>query len=389
MMRNITFYLSLVLSVSLGGWCEDKETPQLAGEPYVYTEWETFYKEDGLPSDHIFTLKSDGDRLWVGTEDGLALYENGQWKSWTEKEGLPFNIVTGLAVDKKKGDLWVGMFGGGIARFSGGRFDHFHQLNSGLVNDVVYGMTVLGDEVWVATTAGVSSYNTVTGEWEIFTEKNAPMDEIWCYNIDASEKTQKVYVAVWGGGILEWDTRTKTWDAHHDPDKEMEIDLYRDDGLIHIITTAVSFVEDTMWCSTYFGMSRYDGRHWRGYTRVDSGLINDFINFIKGRSATSAYCCTDLGLAVIADSPTNTWVTYKRDSEDAKTWTAHMMVDNHIVRSVPTNLTLPNHFIIFVEFQGDDVWVGTGHGLARGIGKGYYPGLKKTQTVSNESQTSE
>lgn len=388
MTKRIVVLLFLVTATGCA-WCTESETPPLQGDPYIYTDWETFYKEDGLPSDHIFTLKADGDRLWVGTEDGLALYENKHWKSWTKENGLPFNIVTGLAIDKKTGDLWVGMFGGGIARFSGGRFDHFHQLNSGLVNDVVYGMTVLGDQVWVATTAGVSAYNTVTGEWEIYTEKNSPMDEIWCYSIDASSKTEKVYVAVWGGGVLEWDTKTKTWDAHHDPDREMEIDLYRDDGLIHIITTAVSYVEDVMWVSTYFGMSRYDGRHWRGYTRIDSGLINDFINFIKGRSATCAYACTDLGLATIVDSPSDTWVTYKRDSEDAKTWTAHTMVGNKIVRSTPTNLTLPNHFTIFVEFQGDDVWLGTGHGLARGIGKGYYPGLKKTQNAPIEPKTSE
>ncbi|MBN2327101.1 MAG: regulator [Candidatus Omnitrophica bacterium] len=352
-----------------------EEAPVLAGEPYVYKEWETFYQqEDGLPNDHIFALKVDGDRLWVGTEGGLALYEDGKWKSWTEEDGLPFNVVSSIAVSEKTGDVWLAMFGGGVARFSGGRFDHYHQLNSGLVNDVVYGITVLGDEVWAATTAGVSSYNFVTGEWEIFTEKNAPMEEIWCYNIDSAG--HKVYVAVWGGGILEWDVEKRYWDAHHDPDREMEIDLYRDDGLIHIITTSVSMSE-VMWASTYFGLSRYDGRHWRGYTRQDSGLISDFINFADGRGADSCYLSTDLGLAALVDYNTNTWVTYKRDSEDAKNWTAHIMIDNNIIRSVPVHLTLPNHFIICSEFQGNDVWIGTGHGLARGIGKGFYDGLKR------------
>jgi hypothetical protein len=43
---------------------------------------------------------------------------------------------------------------------------------------------------------------------------------------------------------------------------------------------------------------------------------------------------------------------------------------------VPTNLDLPNHFVISVAFVGEDLWVGTGHGLARGIGKGFYEGLR-------------
>jgi len=263
-------------------------------QPYVYTQWETFYKKkDGLPNDHIFALKADGDRLWVGTENGLALYEDGKWKSWLEKDGLPWRVVSGIAVSPVTGDVWLALFGGGLARFSGGRFDHFHQMNSGLVNDVVYGVALLGDMVWAATTAGVSSYNTVTGEWEIYTEKNAPMEEIWCYN--AAARDGKVYIAVWGGGILEWDQKTRHWNAHRDPDGEMEIDLYRDDGLIHIITTSASYIDGVLWASTYFGLSRYDGRHWRGYMDHDSGLESSFINFALGRSGNSCYNATDKG----------------------------------------------------------------------------------------------
>ena len=154
------------------------------------------------------------------------------------------------------------------------------------------GWHVLDDTVWVATTAGLSALNTVTGEWEIYTEKNAPMEEIWCYNVDAGDG--KVYAAVWGGGILEWDKKTRRWNAHRDPDREMEIDLYRDDGLIHIITTSASYVDEVLWASTYFGLSRYDGRHWRGWMDHDSGLASNFINFTKGRSGTSCYNATDL-----------------------------------------------------------------------------------------------
>ncbi len=346
----------------------------LRGVPYVYTEWETFYVKDGLPNDHIFSIEADGNRLWVGTEGGLALYEKGQWKSWREKDGLPWKVISDIEVSPKTGDVWLALFGGGLARFSGGRFDCFNQFNSGLVNDVVYGVALLGDMVWAATTAGVSSYNTVTGEWEIYTEKNAPMEEIWCYNADAADG--KVYIAVWGGGILEWDQKTRRWNAHRDPDREMEIDLYRDDGLIHIITTSASYIDGVLWASTYFGLSRYDGRHWRGYMDHDSGLASNFINLSLGRSGVSCYNATDLGLAVLVDFASDTWVTYKKDKPTDKTWTAHSGVGNNSFVSVPTKLTLPNHFVICLDFQGDDLWIGTGHGLARGIGKDYYPGLK-------------
>jgi frataxin-like iron-binding protein CyaY len=75
-------------------------------------------------------------------------------------------VITAIDVDKKTGDVWLALFGGGLARFSGGRFDHWHQLNSGLVNDVVYGVAVQDEYIWAATTAGASRFNTVTGEWD-------------------------------------------------------------------------------------------------------------------------------------------------------------------------------------------------------------------------------
>jgi ligand-binding sensor domain-containing protein len=196
--------------------------------PYIYTKWRQFTMADGLPNDHVFAVKVDGPRVLVGTENGLAMIDKatGKIKSWTEKDGLPWRVVTSIDVDKKTGDVWLGMFGGGIARFSGGRFDHWHQLNSGLVNDVVYGIAIENDNVWAATTAGASRYNTVTGQWTIFTEKNAPMEEIWNYGV--SYNAGKVHLAVWGSGILEYDVATDRWKEYLDPDEEMEIDLYRD-----------------------------------------------------------------------------------------------------------------------------------------------------------------
>lgn len=360
--------------------------------PYVYTKWKHFTVEDGLPNNHIFAVKVDGPRVWVGTEGGLAMIDKttGKIKTWTEKDGLPWNVITAIDVDKKTGDVWLGLFGGGLVRFSGGRFDHWHQLNSGLVNDVVYAVAVQDEYVWAATTAGASRFNTVTGEWAIFNEKNSPMEEIWNYNVAVGKG--KVYLAVWGSGMLEYNLATEKWKEYLDPDAEMEIDLYRDDGIVHVIVTAASPADDVVWVSSYFGVCRYDGRHWRGFYNQDSGLASDFNNNAKARSADEAWFATDKGASAIVDFKTNTWVTYTRDPK-SKGGKAVITRDKDVIKTVDLPVSIPHNFIINYDIDGNDVWVATGDGLGWGMGEGYYPGLKqepvtisKTAAVSGGAQ---
>jgi len=354
---------------------------EVKGLPYVYTRWKHFTTTEGLPNDHIFAVKADGPNVWVGTEDGLACIDKrtGKIRSWTEKDGLPWKVVTGIDVDPKTGDVWLALFGKGLARLSGGRFDHFHQLNSGLVNDVVYGVAVQGDNIWVATTAGANRYNLKSGQWTVFTDKNAPMEEIWNYAVSYDGK-DKVYLAVWGSGCLEYDLAKEKagvnpWKPYLDPDREMELDLYRDDGIIHVIVTGVSPVGNVLWIATYFGTCRYDGRNWRGFYASQSGLPSDFTNNVKARTADEAYFAMDKGLGAVADFPTESVVSYTRDPKTLR-GKAQVYRAGKLMKVVDMEKAVPHSFIIAVDTDGNDLWVGTGKGLGWGIGTGYYPGVK-------------
>ena len=127
------------------------------------------------------------------------------------------------------------------------------------------------------------------------------MEEIWNYGVSYNDG--KVYLGIWGSGVLEFDIANETWKDYLDPDGEMEIDLYRDDGIVHVITTGTSYIDRILWVSTYFGMNRYDGRHWRGMYAHETGLPSDFGNAVKGRNANEAWFATDKGLGVLADFP--------------------------------------------------------------------------------------
>lgn len=331
-----------------------------AAEPIpLYTQWENFTTENGLPDNKVFAVAVDGPRVWVGTENGLGLYEDGQWKVFGPQDGLAHRAVMSIAVDPKTGDVWIGTLGG-LTRLSAGRFDTFTQLNSGLANDVVYAVAVQDAFVWAATAAGLSRLNTRTGEWDIFNEKNTMMHEIWCYGLSVGNG--KVYVAVWGGGLLEYDIAGDYWRDYRDPDGEMEIVLFRDQGLIHDVTSSVSVGANKVWVATYFGLSSYDGRHWRGYMDHDSGLASNFINFVKTQ-AEGVWVCTDKGLNYFDGK---TWVTYRRKS-DGPGGDITVREGNQLVSTRTTASAIAHNFVLAVDMQGEDIWVGTAKGLSHGV----------------------
>jgi hypothetical protein len=346
--------------------------------PRVYTQWESFHKEDGLPGDKVFCVAVDGDRIWAGTDNGLGLYEDGKWKSYGVKDGLSYPAVLSLALDPASGDLWAGTMKG-LSHYSAGRWEVFTQLNSGLPNDVVFGVAVENQNVWVATTAGTGRFRVRDKKWDVYTPANSPQHEPWGYFVTYADG--RVYAALWGGGVLEFDVAKEQWRSWLDPDGEMEYDVFRDDGLIHVITTSVSYVDKVLWVSTYFGMSRYDGRNWRGYLDSDSGLASNFINMVKAKGPV-AYACTDKGLSSV-NGLTNRWVTYTPSDpawkhgnaapqgpiEGTKGWEARIYDDAKLLEVVKLEHGLANNHINGVDFQGDDIWVATSKGVSHGIWK--------------------
>jgi ligand-binding sensor domain-containing protein len=322
--------------------------------------FENFTTANGLPDNHVYAVLVDGDRIWAGTENGLAVYENHNWKTYNTKDGLAHRAVLSLALDKRTGDVWAGTMGG-LSRISAGRLDTYTQLNSGLSNDVVYGVSVEGENVWVATAAGACRLDLRTGQWSLYNERNTPMVEIWVYGVSATP--DKVYFAVWGSGLLEYDQKTGHWDKYEDPDGENEMVLFKDQGLIHEIVSSVSYVDNIVWASTYFGDSRYDGRYWHNFLTKDSGLPSNFTNMAKGVDAHRAWFCTDKGLAYYDGV---NWAVYRPSLTTGKPEMFVRDAQGH-VSSVSVATAPAHNYILGIDFQGDDIWVATAKGLSHGI----------------------
>lgn len=348
--------------------------PAAAQTPPLYTKWINYTHANGFPEGEVFSVAVDGNRVWAGTIHGLVLLEDGRIKKvFTPADGLAGEAVMSVAVDKRTGDLWAGTFGG-LSRYSAGQFKNYTNLTSGLANDLVYSVAIQGKYVWAATTAGVSRLNTETGDWTIFNEQNSPFAEPWSYALAIGPK--KVYMGLWGGGVVVYDLAHHYWRPYTDPDESMEIVLYRNQGLIHMMVSSIAYNPETkmFWAGTYFGLSGYDGRNWHNYLSKDSGLAADFVNGVQSRG-NQVWVSTQKGLCDL-DFKTNTWVTYRPldwkaldTDKPEKAGRGEILITRPDGKKIKmeTTTSLPHNYVINVAFQGKDIWVATAKGLSHGI----------------------
>lgn len=119
----------------------------------------TFNKRNvpALQSNEIRALLVDhGGALWIGAGGGdLAVYRDGAFRAFTQKDGLPGDSVEALYEDHDH-DIWIATDGGGVGCFRHGRFSVYGS-KQGLSNPAVFSFAE--DDaggLWVGTHGGVS-----------------------------------------------------------------------------------------------------------------------------------------------------------------------------------------------------------------------------------------
>jgi ligand-binding sensor domain-containing protein len=74
--------------------------------------WTTYTTVEGLPGNHVFMLHKDNKgQIWIGTDKGLALWQNGKFKVLTQRDGLLADNVFAMATTPD-GGKWIGSYGG-------------------------------------------------------------------------------------------------------------------------------------------------------------------------------------------------------------------------------------------------------------------------------------
>jgi ligand-binding sensor domain-containing protein len=109
---KITTYFILCLSITS---CTDDEN----SVQEIVSTWKVFDSKDGLVGQQITALFEDGQRnIWIGTSEGLSVYDGLQFTSHTKADGLLSDYVMSIAQDKKD-RIWVGTGEGLNVRIDG------------------------------------------------------------------------------------------------------------------------------------------------------------------------------------------------------------------------------------------------------------------------------
>ncbi len=140
-----------------------------------------FTDKDGLPQNTVQAMTFDQKGyLWVGTQDGAAVYNGRSWKVVNMPQRTVSNFVRSILA-ASDGSLWFGKSEGGAVRLKNGEWT-VYSSESGLSgkngNALIETKNSNGDSIiWIGTETGLSAFDGTN--WTTYNSSNGlPANEI-------------------------------------------------------------------------------------------------------------------------------------------------------------------------------------------------------------------
>ena len=174
--------------------------------------WHTFNTADGLASDIVYSIATEDAAAWFGTfsyidgsgaHGGAGRYDlaDGVWTRLAQADGLAFNDVAAVAIDRT-GRKWFGTWGGGLSLFDGHNWWTYNQAH-GLNSDFVRALTAGPDgSLWVGTNRGIDRFAPgAGGQPPVITAASiAPFGSVLAFRAQANDPD--------GGTIVGYEWRS-------------------------------------------------------------------------------------------------------------------------------------------------------------------------------------
>jgi GAF domain-containing protein/ligand-binding sensor domain-containing protein len=259
-----------------------------------HTDTFTFFQIDPqLPDLITYAMYEDAaGTLWLGT--GMGLYK-----------GLPaaagrmnftpvlprtepgIGLVTAIVPDREGGELWLGIYKVGLARFdpTSEKVVHTYEADASdpdsLGDDVIGGMFPgRGGALWIDTSSGLDRFDPVTETFVHYVhdpdDPNSLSDAriFWVYE----DERGTVWVGTNGDGLHRLDPATSAWTHYREEDGLPNDVVYAILPQRQAEGDATSPGDDALWLSTNNGLSRFDPHTetFRNYTHLDGLQSNEF-----------------------------------------------------------------------------------------------------------------
>ena len=279
-----------------------------------------------LKSNVVVALLEDrrGD-LWIGTlGGGLTRYSRGKFRTYTTQDGLSSDSVQALLEDAA-GDLWIGTDGSGLNRLHDGHFT-VYTTASGLADNEVFALAQLPDgALWIGTHDGLSRFSD--GEFRSFrVREGLPSNYVRSL---LTSPDGVLWIGTYGGGLCRLAGGSfRTFSTH--------------DGLSsNSVTSLRNGADKDVWIGTFGGgITRLSGAELSSYTVRDGLPSNDIWSIFLDRERNLWVGTAGGGITRLSQRP---FTTFDKQS------------------GLSNDVTLP----VFEDHAGD-MWIGTnGGGLNR------------------------
>lgn len=238
---------------------------------YTQGTWVVYNVQNSLlPDNTIRSLHKDADgALWVGTDNGLAKFENGLFTvTDSSNSNLPSNQIRSITTDTN-GRVYVGTMQAGVAIFNGDSFDVYNTQNSLLPDDNV--RALIFDETqnfWMGTVGGAVQ---VTDEgWSVYNINNSPIGGNNINKIFADE-AGVIWIGTVNGGIAKKEGNQWT--------------IYKNSNSGLADNTVLDFATDMagdLWFTTPAqGLGRFNGNTWQYRITANSNIPTNSLTALQ------------------------------------------------------------------------------------------------------------